>query len=166
MNLFERGDIDIRVTARDSFTWTSWRAGLCQCKTLLGNALELVALELICNKLDFHAFTRLATLQTEWMLRRMTTNASLYLNTRQLRLPCTFRGVSSLTHALYIADIVAPYEIKAYKIWYKMMKYFSILMNRRVSWDPSARMLWSSFTSFNSKWFLFFNNPIRSRESR
>ena len=35
---------------------------------------------------------------------------------------CTFRGVSSLTdvaHALYIADILTPYQIKAYKICYK-----------------------------------------------
>ena len=31
----------------------------------------------------------------------------------------TFRGVSSLTHAHYIADIVTPYQIKAYKICYK-----------------------------------------------
>ena len=39
-----------------------------------------------------------------------------------LRLPCTSRGVSSLTdvaHAPYIADILTPYQIKAYKICYK-----------------------------------------------
>ena len=41
---------------------------------------------------------------------------------RTLRLPCTFSGVSSLTdvaHAPYIADILTPYQIKAYKICYK-----------------------------------------------
>ena len=39
-----------------------------------------------------------------------------------LRLPCTFRGVSSLTdvaHVPYIADILTPYQIEAYKICYK-----------------------------------------------
>ena len=36
-----------------------------------------------------------------------------------LMLPCTFRGVSSLTavaHTPYIANILTPYQIKAYKI--------------------------------------------------
>ena len=39
-----------------------------------------------------------------------------------LKLPCTFRGVSSLTdvaHAPYIADILTPYQIKAFKMCYK-----------------------------------------------
>ena len=39
-------------------------------------------------------------------------------------------------------------------------------MNRRVSWDPSTGTLWSPFTRFNSKRFLFFNHQILSRESR
>ena len=36
-------------------------------------------------------------------------------------LPCTFRGISSLTdvaHAPYIADILTPYQVKVYKICY------------------------------------------------
>ena len=84
---------------------------------------------------------------------------------RTLRLPCTFSGVSSLTdvaHAPYIADILTPYQIKAYK---KIAILFD--SNESASFlRPIYVVLWSPFTSFNSKWFLFFNNPILSRESR
>ena len=47
-----------------------------------------------------------------------------HLNPARLRLPCNLRGVSSLTdvaHAPYIGDTLTPYQIKAYKICYKMI---------------------------------------------
>ena len=62
--------------------------------------------------------------QGEWVLPLgiFNDNKKNFIKIYRLRLPCTFRGVSSLTdvaHAPYIADIVTPYQIKAYKIYYK-----------------------------------------------
>ena len=92
-----------------------------------------------------------------------------FCNWSHLRLPCTFRGVSSLTDvadAPYIADIVTPYQIKVYKICYKEIAILFDSNESGIFLRPITRTLWSPFTNFNSKWFLFFNNPILSRESR
>ena len=63
-----------------------------------------------------------------------------------LRLPCTFRGVSSLTdvvHTPYIADTFAPYQIKAYKICQKKIPivFDSNESASLISCDQSTRTL-------------------------
>ena len=62
-----------------------------------------------------------------YTITRLLCAFSLVVDRDILRLPCTFRGVSSLTdvaHAPYIADILTPYQIKAYKICYRMIAIF------------------------------------------
>ena len=56
-----------------------------------------------------------------WWRHKIGVSKHWVMNSNFLRLPCTFRGVSSLTdvaHAPYIADILTPYQIKVYKICY------------------------------------------------
>ena len=62
------------------------------------------------------------------VLKHKYLSSSVATNTSMLRLPCTFRGVSSLTdvaHAPYIADILTPYQINTHKICYKMIAILS-----------------------------------------
>ena len=71
-----------------------------------------------------------------------------------------------VAHAPYIADILTPYQIKAYKICYKKI---AIVFDSNESANflrPIYKDVMIAFHDFNSKWFLFFNNPILSRESR
>ena len=79
-----------------------------------------------------------------------------------LKVTVYLQGCPSLTdvaHALYIAYILTPYQIEAYKICYKNI---AILFDSNKSASFLRPIYEAAMTAFHSKWFLFLNNPIQS----